>query len=279
MPYIKNSPRPGRLGRFNLARVFGNLLLDLFPGASFTFSLRKLKTDYAGAAARIRRSSGNSEQNIGFDSSGNFDITALTTFLNGSDGFLVTKFDNTASNNSTQTTLGMQPKIATSGIIEQWNNRATIRFDGVDDWLSHPNLSINGFSLFAVLFITSSLPNAYKGVFSSNTTYNTSGMTLLVNLEQNQKWGTYGGTAINYIDNNRPKNTTLQVNISYLLEMHCNSDNSNGKFYLNNVIDGNFLTSYGQTTAHIGGLNNSQKSAMQLSEIIFYPFNNEANRQ
>jgi len=46
-----------------------SLLLDLYPGATVAYSLRKLRTAYSGSAIRVRRSSDNTEQDFGFDSS------------------------------------------------------------------------------------------------------------------------------------------------------------------------------------------------------------------
>jgi hypothetical protein len=44
----------------------GLLLLDAYSGGSAAFSLRKLRAAYAGSAIRVRRSSDNTEQDIGF---------------------------------------------------------------------------------------------------------------------------------------------------------------------------------------------------------------------
>ena len=49
--------------------LFGSvpLLLDTYPNAAVAYSLRKLRTAYTGAAIRVRRSSDNAEQDIGFN--------------------------------------------------------------------------------------------------------------------------------------------------------------------------------------------------------------------
>ena len=44
-----------------------NLLLDDYPNSAVAYSLRKLRTAYTGAAIRVRRSSDNAEQDIGFN--------------------------------------------------------------------------------------------------------------------------------------------------------------------------------------------------------------------
>jgi hypothetical protein len=58
-----------------------SLLLDLFPNATVAYSLRKLRTAYNGNCIRVRRSSDNTEQDIGFDSSGELDTSTLSDFV------------------------------------------------------------------------------------------------------------------------------------------------------------------------------------------------------
>ena len=42
-------------------------LLDSYSGAAAAYSLRKLSATWSGSAIRVRRSSDNTEMNIGFD--------------------------------------------------------------------------------------------------------------------------------------------------------------------------------------------------------------------
>ena len=57
-------------------------LLDLFPNAAAAYSLRKLRAAYSGAAVRVRRSSDNTEQDIGFTAQGELDTASLLSFVN-----------------------------------------------------------------------------------------------------------------------------------------------------------------------------------------------------
>lgn len=56
------------------------LLLDTYPNAALAYSLRKLRTDYLGNAIRVRRSSDNTEQNIGFVGN-DLDTTTMLDFV------------------------------------------------------------------------------------------------------------------------------------------------------------------------------------------------------
>jgi hypothetical protein len=53
-------------------------VLDQVGPAAAAFSLRKLRQQYNGPAIRVRRSSDNSEADIGFDANGDLDLDALT---------------------------------------------------------------------------------------------------------------------------------------------------------------------------------------------------------
>lgn len=59
-------------------------LLDSMTGANAAYSLRLLRFGYSGSAIRVRRSSDNTEQDIGFDGNGNLDVAGLKTFLSAS---------------------------------------------------------------------------------------------------------------------------------------------------------------------------------------------------
>ena len=66
-----------------------SLLLDLYPSAAAAYSVRLLRSAYSGSAIRVRRSSDNTEQDIGF-SGGNLDTSALTSFCGSGNGFVTT---------------------------------------------------------------------------------------------------------------------------------------------------------------------------------------------
>lgn len=118
------------------------LLLDLYPSAAAAYSVRKLRTAYTGSAIRVRRSSDNTEQDIGFF--GNIlDTSALTTFCSGTDGFVTTWYDQSGnSRDTTQTTAISQPQIVSAGALLTANGKPAILFDGVNDRLSNSTAAI-----------------------------------------------------------------------------------------------------------------------------------------
>jgi hypothetical protein len=111
-----------------------NLLLDRFAeGLAAAYSLSQLFTTYTGYAIRVRRSSDNAEQDIGFVG-GELDTASLTTFCSGTDGFVTTWYDQSGNaNNATQGTAANQPKIVSSGSVITVNGYQVIQYDGTDD--------------------------------------------------------------------------------------------------------------------------------------------------
>ena len=118
--------------------------------AAAAYSLRKVKADYSGNAVRIRRSSDDIEVDVAFDSddkvsassaitnvaeqggeSGQTTATTLGDFINGTDAFVHTWYDQAGSNDAVQATATNQPKIAEGGALLADG----IDFDGTNDRL------------------------------------------------------------------------------------------------------------------------------------------------
>jgi len=104
-------------------------LLDSYSGAAAAYSLRKLKSSYTGSAIRVRRSSDNTELNIGFDSDGNLDTVALSAFVGTGNGFVTTWYDQSGNTNldAVQPSAVNQPYIVQSGVLCTLNGKAIIR--------------------------------------------------------------------------------------------------------------------------------------------------------
>lgn len=100
-------------------------ILDGISNVAAAYSLRQLRTAYAGSAVRVRRSSDSTEQDIGFDGSGEFDSSAFSAFVGGGTGYVKKWYDQSGNGrDATQTTAGNQPTIALNVV----NGKATIRW-------------------------------------------------------------------------------------------------------------------------------------------------------
>jgi hypothetical protein len=133
---------PTQLGKIGSESFGFTGLLDDYPNAAAAYSLRLLRTAYTGSAIRVRRSSDNTEQDIGFTSAGNLDTTALTTFCGSGNGFVTTWYDQSGNaRNATQTTAANQPQIVSSGNAINLNGKPSIQFDGTNDQLLTTSIS------------------------------------------------------------------------------------------------------------------------------------------
>ena len=119
------------------------LLLDTYTSAAVAYSVRKLRNSYSGSSIRVRRSSDNAEQNIGFNGV-DLDTSSLLSFVGANNGFITTWYDQSGNgNNAVQTTAANQPIIVSGGTLLTLSgtgvSRPILRFDGVNDSMALTN--------------------------------------------------------------------------------------------------------------------------------------------
>jgi hypothetical protein len=140
-------------------------ILDrLSVSAAAAYSLRKLRLAYAGSAIRVRRSSDDTEQDIGFIS-GQLDTDALETFVGAGDGFVKTWYDQSGNErNFTIATTALQPKIVNSGTIYTQNGRPTIKFTTAPTYLTSTYTYSQPFTYSMVAARDSIIGGAYQSL-------------------------------------------------------------------------------------------------------------------
>lgn len=175
------------------------LLLDEIP-AEFAVSTRKLRTAYAGQCLRLRRSSDNAESDFGFTGSPPvLDVAAITSWLGGASGYVVTWYDQSGNgNNAAQSVAANQPSLI----------GGKVNFSGGTDYLdcgvvaSH-NLT-NNFS--GTVWINSDAfpTGASTGLFTHQSAVNGWGLVQHFNLGLAFTRFTAGGFDYLYVDANPP---------------------------------------------------------------------------
>jgi hypothetical protein len=129
-------------------------LLDTYTGAAAAYSVRKLDKDYTGNCMRIREDSGDTETDIGFDSSGDLDTAAIATHCGSANGYVVTWYDQSGnSNNATQSTAGNQPQIYNGTAVLTLNNKPAVsqRADNYNGTFAGTGLSGNTLTVIQVV--------------------------------------------------------------------------------------------------------------------------------
>lgn len=154
---------------FSLSYSYPIPPLDQIAGmATGAYSTRLVNSNFKGSLLRVRRSSDNSEQDIGFVSN-DLNTLALTSFVGGGDGFLTKWYDQSGSaRDFIQATAAAQPKIVSAGsIITTINGKPTVLFDGVDDQMTNSTTVANmatasAWSALALMRVTLA-PAAFAG--------------------------------------------------------------------------------------------------------------------
>lgn len=239
----------------------GNLLLGLYPNAAAAYSLRLLNPDYTGDAIRVRRSSDNAEQDIGFVS-GVLDTASLLTFCGAGSGYITTWYDQSGNaRNATQSTAANQPKIydGTTGVVLSGSLPA-MTYDGTNDYLTAAFTSLGTvYTSFLVANVTAgaALPYyIYTLAATTNNSYRWNGTSLFLR----------GSTDISYASGavGRALHTNIQDTTSYM--------------YLNTVQKATGASGSATfTNVNIGG-SGSTFAALVAQEMIVYASNQSANR-
>jgi len=252
-------------------------VLDLYPGAGVAYSVRRLSGSYFGGAFRVRRSSDNVEQDIGFLANGNLNEAQLTSFIGVNDGFIAGWYDQSGNgNNANQTNAINQPKIVSSGVVNKLNLKPVITFDGINDFI--PIDSAPFVTNPTLFFVFKPLGNS-PGFTRNGGVITMHGSSIIVNNH-------FGVTDPDWYDSfcssTRPYITSGLTSQQYLGTMHHTgtsivaSLNGNPDITVAASIDtsltrygiGNFLTGY----------YNTFPSNNQYQEVILYPDDQSSNK-
>lgn len=116
------------------------LAADVGTDPLWAYSVRKIRSGYAGSCLRVRRSSDSTQQDIGFDGNGLLDTTALLAFVGAGSGFVAKWYNQGTAGSSADianATAGAQPRIVNAGVVDTKNSLPTVVFDGTNDFLTH----------------------------------------------------------------------------------------------------------------------------------------------
>jgi hypothetical protein len=111
--------------------------MDPFTFPWRAYSLRRILSLYTGPLIRVRRSTDDTTLDIGFESDGDLDTTALLAFVGAGNGFVTRWYDQTGSGaHLEQGTVSAQPSIATAGVVNTLDGMSAVTFDGTNDYLT-----------------------------------------------------------------------------------------------------------------------------------------------
>jgi hypothetical protein len=255
---------------------FSPYLLDLYPNAAAAYSLRLLRKNYTGNAIRVRRSSDNTEQNIGFTISGELDTSSLTSFCGSGNGFVTTWYDQSEiGRNATQTTAGNQPQIVSSGIVITENGKPTV-FNSSNSSCLNLSSSITTVN-FTILWVSKKSTNvAADSIILTGGQNGQQYMGDDVNNEGNPT--AYTGSAIirTALNNSSSSGGETSRHLAYLNRR--NSTQAVGQYNNSNNSYNNSVSSTNAVISSIANYSSGYNFVGNLQEIIIYSTDESSNR-
>jgi len=241
--------------------------------------VRKLDKDYTGSCMRVREDSGDTETDIGFDSNGDLDTSAIATHCGSANGYVVTWYDQAniggTANNVTQGTSGSQPQIYNGTAVITENGKPAVTFNSdklVKSSITNTDIcTTNAHTSVTVFNDTSS--SGFKGVWGTDDR-----VIDFVTRLGNTNWQySYGSSSTPELRGyNAAASDYNTQNLSTVFK-----DSTNGYWRLNgSQID----TSSGGTTVNTGTTNLELGESVglaftgNLQEVIIWPTDNYNNR-
>jgi hypothetical protein len=186
------------------------------------YSLRKL-TPSATNCIRVRRSSDNTEQDIGFAANvpnSPIDTTSLLAFVGAGNGFVTTWYDQTTNaRHVSQSSASNQPRIINAGVLEVKNSNPAIRFISANITrlrrLSETSLNIQS------AYTSTVLSDLQNGVTTNIFSLNTNPRWYVPVTNNTQTFFGYGSNAFGILSENSDNNQRLYT-------MHANSTTVEG---------------------------------------------------
>ena len=242
----------------------GTGLIDLYPNTSVAYSLRKLSSTYTGPAIRVRRSSDNAEQNIGFVNN-QLDTASLLTFCGAGNGFVTKWYDQSGNaNNLIQTNTAQQPNIVVSGALVTVNGKPYVE------------LVAGRILVFSTDLVTPAASNHSLWMVHKQSVTNDNIQMLLAGGSE-YHWLSYGTTQCVSNNNCITISSGYVANTMYITN-HISKASTSSTIYRNGASIG--TTGAINSTARSTTINNTSSggSTVTMSEFIFYPSDQDTNR-
>lgn len=240
-------------------------VLDLYPNASAAYSLRRLNSSYIANAIRVRRSSDNSELDIGFDISGDLNIATLTSFVGSGNGFITRWYDQSGNSlNATQTTAANQPSIVTAGVLETQLNKPCVRFSRVTSHGLATSVTVN--NPFSIISVMSQDLTTVAGTRMLNST--AAGTNSIISIKRNDGLSVYTGSVV--LGNFPFQNSNQPYLISFLRQTSTSYIYQDASIVPNTST---LSTGWGGFEMSTPTFGTGEAFAGKISEVIIYPVN------
>ena len=196
-------------------------ILDTYTGATAGYSTRRLTNTYTGGLIRVRRSSDDAEQDIGYDANGeDMDIFGLLAFVNAETTFLNDTFDGSYSYT---TVLGSAS--VTGGVLDFPNTSNTIVFTSLTNTLKTQQVRVT----FTILnYVSGSIKFENYNSGAQGTTRSANGTyveVLTIASSGNNNFG-FSGTMQGQIDNFKIEQLTADGHVTTFYDQTGNGNHA-----------------------------------------------------
>lgn len=256
-------------------------LLDDYPGAGVAYSVRKLDKDYTGYCMRIKRLSDNSTLDVGFNSNGDLNESAITTFCSGSVDATVTIWYDQSGNghNLTPNVDNNTLLICDNGVVLKKNGKPAINTDSDEFVVTIDMPDILGANATYVVGTFTYKDNSDLGtilVYSFDFTLSPVGIGYLLTGEDFATGGVDNSTS--YVEGTFNGVEGTQYIIEYGITSSSNSfiyvDGTNVE---TNDATASFTATATDENLYIGGASASYPGE-SVQEVIIWPTNQFSNR-
>ena len=267
---------------------FTSGLLDTYTGADAAYSLRRLSIAYTGDAIRVRRSSDNQEENIGF-SGGNLDTSALISFCGSGNGFVKTWYDQSGNAyDATQTTAASQPQIVSSGSLILTNGKPSVRFSkSAYQVLSNASFTTSANMTFLWTGAIDLPVTFWSYVFGTGTNSTTTGYAYnpsAYGTDQDYTPGDMFHIGNGYVISQYPRytsNGSIYTNAVQAITLGILSTTKSVVYKNDNTVSQKFAYTGSVGTnvgLNVGNVQISQGLAGTIQDLIFWPVNQDSNK-
>jgi hypothetical protein len=241
-------------------------LLNQYPGAAASYSLRKLSSAVSNVV-RARRASDNAEQDF---TAADVSNGTLESFCGVGDGFVETWYDQSGNgNDAAQSVATKQPKIVDAGVLVSGG----LGFDGVDDLLRNSNNlgTTSNFFISCVATLPDSIAN--QTILSNGTGFLSSGDSWFLKRRsgldnalafQDSSPRALGSSAIS-----ETQGIFTAESNGTNLKIYANGSEQDSVSTYTAVLNGTTIGARIDEVSHLTG---------QINEVIIYPSDQSANR-
>jgi hypothetical protein len=271
--YVKVDPSTGGSAPTPAYSGFG----DVFGGATAYYSLRKFTEAETLNAIRVRRSSDDTEQDIGFDANGDLDSTALLAFVGtgGTDnGFVTTWYDQSGNgNDATNSTESEQPLIVDGGSVAQFDGINAIKTNGTSHELAASlSLSTTAFSSFSVAGTDGAAGTNAQAIFGSN------GSAFYSQIRSYDLETRISSSPILTLDDDIGDNPNQMQLFASINGTSAGNQYIDGTIGNRSPLDTSSSGGISETSVYIGSANGQRYLGGGISEIILFNSDQSANR-